>query len=42
MTYDLRRLRAHGLIIRIPGSHHYQLATTGLHHAMLITHLHKP
>lgn len=40
MTYDLRRLRAHGLITRIPGSHRYQLTTTGLHHAMLITHLH--
>jgi len=40
MTYDLRRLRAHGLITRIPGTHRYHLTATGLHHAMLITHLH--
>jgi hypothetical protein len=40
MSYDLRRLRAHGLITRIPGSHRYRLTDTGLHHAMLITHLH--
>ncbi|MGD9525602.1 MAG: hypothetical protein AB7V44_02315 [Pseudonocardia sp.] len=40
MSYDLRRLRAHGLITRIPRSHRYQLTTTGLHHAMLLTHLH--
>ena len=40
MSYDLRRLRAHGLITRIPRSHRYRLTETGLHHAMLITHLH--
>jgi hypothetical protein len=40
ITYDLRRLRAHGLITRIPGTHRYQLTNTGLHHAMLLTHLH--
>jgi hypothetical protein len=40
MTYDLRRLRAHGLITRIPHSHRYQVTDTGLHHAMLLTHLH--
>jgi hypothetical protein len=40
MTYDLRRLRAHGLITRIPGSHRYRLTDTGLDHTMLITHLH--
>ncbi|MCA1696504.1 MAG: hypothetical protein LC749_18260 [Actinobacteria bacterium] len=39
MTYDLRRLRAHGLITRIPGTHRYQLTSTGLDHCMLITHL---
>jgi hypothetical protein len=40
MTYDLRRLRAHGLITRIPGSHRYRITDTGLHHAMLLTHVH--
>src|SRR3954470_7192642 len=40
MTYDLRRLRAHGLIERIPGSHRYRVTDTGLHHAMLLTHVH--
>src|SRR4051794_5890461 len=39
MTYDLRRLRAHGLISRIPGSHRYRVTDTGLHHAMLLTHV---
>jgi hypothetical protein len=39
-SYDLRRLRAHGLITRIQGTHRYQITDTGLHHAMLITHLH--
>ena len=40
ITYDLRRLRAHGLITRIPGTHRYQITDTGSHHAMLLTHLH--
>jgi hypothetical protein len=40
MSYDLRRLRAHGLISRIPRSHRYQLTDTGLHHATLLTHVH--
>ena len=39
MSYDLRRLRVHGLIIRIPRSHRYRLTETGLHHAMLLTHI---
>jgi hypothetical protein len=39
ITYDLRRLRAHGLITRIPGTHRYQITDTGLHHAMLLTHI---
>lgn len=30
MTYDLRRLRLHGLIERIAGTHRYQLTTIGL------------
>jgi len=29
MTYDLRRLRANGLLIRIDGSHRYQLTARG-------------
>jgi hypothetical protein len=40
MTYDLRRLRAHGLINRIPGSHRYQVTDTGLHHALFLTRAH--
>src|SRR3954447_1097234 len=40
ISYDLRRLRAHGLIARVPRSHRYRVTDTGLHHAMLITHLH--
>lgn len=30
MTYDLRRLRLHGIIQRIPHSHRYQLTSDGL------------
>ena len=37
MTYDLRRLRVHGLIERIPHSHRYRVTDPGLHTAMLIT-----
>ena len=40
ISYDLRRLRAHGLIARIPGTHRYRLTDTGGDHAMLLTHLH--
>jgi hypothetical protein len=40
MSYDPRRLRVHGLIIRIPHSHRYRLTETGLHHAMLLSHVH--
>jgi hypothetical protein len=38
--YDLRRLRVHGLITRIPGTHRYRLTDTGAGHAMLLTHIH--
>jgi len=38
MTYDLRRLREHGLIQRIPRTRRYQVTDTGLHQAMLFTH----
>ena len=40
MTYDLRRLRAHGLITRIPHTRRYQITDTGLGHALLFTHAH--
>jgi len=40
MTYDLRRLREHGLITRIPHSRRYQVTDTGLHDALLFTHAH--
>ena len=34
MTYDLRRLRLHGLIERFPRSHRYRITPTGAHVAM--------
>ncbi len=40
MTYDLRRLRAHGLIARNPRSQRYRVTDTGLQHALLLTHAH--
>ena len=40
MTYDLRRLRAHGLITRIPHTRRYQITDTGLGQALLFTHAH--
>ncbi|PVZ07848.1 hypothetical protein, partial [Actinomycetospora cinnamomea] len=40
MTYDLRRLRAHGLITRVPHSHRYQVTNIGLQQALLFTHAH--
>src|SRR5580693_2721219 len=39
-TYDLRRLREHGLIERIPHTHRYQVTRTGLRHAMFLTRIH--
>jgi Mn-dependent DtxR family transcriptional regulator len=39
-TYDLRRLREHGLIERIPHTHRYQVTDTGLRHAMFLTRVH--
>jgi len=39
-SYDLRRLRVHNLITRIPGTHRYQVTDTGLHHALFLTRLH--
>lgn len=37
MTYDLRRLRLHGIIERIPRSHRYQLTPSGLRIALLFS-----
>jgi hypothetical protein len=40
MTYDLRRLRLHGLIERVPHTFRYQVTATGLGHALFLTRLH--
>jgi hypothetical protein len=40
MTYDLRRLRLHGLITRIPHTHRYQVTDTGLSTARFLTTIH--
>jgi hypothetical protein len=37
MTYQLRRLRLHGLITRVAGSHRYQVTDDGLRVALLFT-----
>lgn len=37
MTYHLRRLRLHGLIERIPGSHRYRVTDFGLRAALFFT-----
>jgi hypothetical protein len=37
MTYDLRRLRLHGIIERIPHSHRYQLTSAGLRIALFFS-----
>ena len=39
MTYDLRRLRLHGLIERVPHSHRYRITTTGAQIAMFYARL---
>ena len=40
MTYDLRRLRLHGLIERIPHSHSYRLTQLGSRVALFFTKVH--
>ncbi len=40
MTYDLRRLRLHGLIERIPRTFRYQVTDTGLRSAQFLTRVH--
>jgi hypothetical protein len=37
MTYHLRRLRLHGLIVRVPGHHRYQVTDRGLRIALFFT-----
>ena len=37
MTYDLRRLRLHGLITRIPRTHRYEVTSEGLRVALLFS-----
>lgn len=41
MSYDLRRLRLHGLIERIPKSHRYRLSDLGLKTALFYTRAHQ-
>ncbi|HEX6761070.1 MAG TPA: hypothetical protein VF086_22055 [Propionibacteriaceae bacterium] len=40
ITYDLRRLRMHRLITRVPHTHRYRVTEIGLRTAMLITRIH--
>jgi hypothetical protein len=40
MTYHLRRLRLHGLIDRLPGTHRYQVTPRGLRIALFFTRVH--
>ena len=40
MTYDLRRLRTHGLIQKIPHTHRYQITDHGLSTATFLTRVH--
>jgi len=40
MTYDLRRLRSHGLIEKIAHTNRYQVTNHGLHTAMFLTRVH--
>ena len=39
ISYDLRRLRIHGLIERIPGTFRYQVTPAGIRQAMFLTRL---
>jgi hypothetical protein len=40
MTYDLRRLRLHGMIARIPKSHRYRVTDFGFRAALFFTRTH--
>jgi len=37
VTYDLRRLRLHGLIKRVPRTHRYEVTSSGLRYALFFT-----
>lgn len=41
MTYDLRRLRRRGLIVRVPGTHRYLVTPLGLRFSYLYTKLYQ-
>lgn len=40
MTYDLRRLRLHGIIDRLPGTHRYRLTPDGMRIALFFSRAH--
>ena len=40
MTYDLRRLRLHGIISRSAGTHHYQVTRKGMRICLFMTKIH--
>ena len=40
LTYQLRRLRLHGLIARLPGTHRYRVTDRGLRTALFFTRVH--
>jgi hypothetical protein len=40
LTYDLRRLRLHGFIARLPKTHRYQVTPFGLRLALFVTRVH--
>ena len=40
LSYDLRRLRHHGLVERVPGTHRYTIPDRGLHVALFLTRNH--
>jgi hypothetical protein len=40
MTYDLRRLRLHGMIERVPKTHRYQVTNFGFRAALFLTRTH--
>jgi hypothetical protein len=40
LTYQLRRLRLHGFITRLPGTHRYRVTPAGLRTALFLTRVH--
>lgn len=40
LSYDLRRLRHHGLVDRVPGTHRYTVTDQGLQLALFLTRVH--